>query len=82
MSIIKISDDYEYGSDYIDNMIRYYYNFFKESNSEYFKEEIKKMELEKDKMEVENNSVQLKEKRRRSSKSTSSPEQKRKLKIT
>ena len=62
MSIIKISDNHEYGSDYIDNMIRYYYNFFKESNSEYFKEEIKKMELEKDKMEVENNSVQLKEK--------------------
>jgi hypothetical protein len=82
MSIIKISDDYEYGSDYIDNMIRHYYNFFKESNSEYFKEEIKKMELEKDKMEVENNSVQLKEKRRRSSKSTSSLEQKRKQKIT
>ena len=85
MSIIKISDDSEYDSDYIDNMIRHYYNFFKESNREHFKKEIKKMQVEKDKMQVENSSDQLEEKKRnRSSKSTSSPNSnpKQRLKIT
>ena len=76
MSIIKISDDSEYDSDYIDNMIRHYYNFFKESNREHFKKEIKKMQ-------VENSSDQLeKKKRNRSSKSTNSPNSKQRLKIT
>ena len=56
MSIIKISDDSEYDSDYIDNMIRHYYNFFKESNREHFKKEIKKMQ-------VENSSDQLEKKK-------------------
>jgi hypothetical protein len=59
-------------------MIRHYYNFFKESNREHFKKEIKKMQ-------VENSSDQLeKKKRNRSSKSTSSPNSnpKQRLKIT